>query len=142
MKNWNDVYKMVKAGELDQKLEQTGCHETDEARKRTIAVLEAFKKTFGTEEEHPVALCSAPGRTEISGNHTDHQHGHVLAAAVNLDFLACAALNGTNTVRFQSDDNCVIDRYVTTGGRKRNDSVIGTWCFCTDGKSRISGERM
>lgn len=103
MKNWNDVYKMVKAGELDQKLEQTGCHETDEARKRTIAVLEAFKKTFGTEEEHPVALCSAPGRTEISGNHTDHQHGHVLAAAVNLDFLACAALNGTNTVRFQSE---------------------------------------
>lgn len=48
-------------------------------------------------------LCSAPGRTEICGNHTDHQHGHVLAAAVNLDFLACVALNGTQTVRFQSE---------------------------------------
>lgn len=49
------------------------------------------------------ALCSAPGRTEICGNHTDHQHGHVLAAAVNLDFLACVSPNGTQTVHFQSE---------------------------------------
>ena len=54
-------------------------------------------------EDTMVALCSAPGRTEICGNHTDHQHGRVLAAAVNLDFLACVALNGTSVVHFQSE---------------------------------------
>ena len=62
-----------------------------------------FGKTFGAGEDTPVTLCSAPGRTEICGNHTDHQHGRVLAAAVNLDFLACAAPNGTDTIRFQSE---------------------------------------
>ena len=103
MKKWNEVYKMLETGALDQKLELTGCRDLDAARKRTMHVLEEFKKCFGTEEELEIALCSAPGRTEISGNHTDHQHGHVLAAAVNLDFLACAAPNGTNTVRFQSE---------------------------------------
>ena len=46
---------------------------------------------------------SAPGRTEISGNHTDHQHGCVLAAAVNMDALAVAAPNGTNVVRVLSE---------------------------------------
>ena len=42
---------------------------------------------------------SAPGRTEISGNHTDHQHGCVLAAAVNLETVADVKLNGTNVIR-------------------------------------------
>ena len=46
---------------------------------------------------------SAPGRTEISGNHTDHQNGRVLAASVNLDTIAAARENGTNTVRIYSE---------------------------------------
>ena len=46
---------------------------------------------------------SAPGRTEISGNHTDHQHGCVLAGAVNLETVADVMLNGTNTVRVSSE---------------------------------------
>ena len=46
---------------------------------------------------------SAPGRTEIGGNHTDHQRGCVLAAAVNIDALAAAQLNGTNTVVIDSE---------------------------------------
>ncbi len=45
---------------------------------------------------------SAPGRTEISGNHTDHQCGCVLAAAVNLETIADVCLNGTNTIMVQS----------------------------------------
>lgn len=103
MKNWNDVYKMLENGEMDPSLEQTGCENLEAARKRAAHVMEGFQKCFGTTEDTPVALCSAPGRTEICGNHTDHQHGRVLAAAVNLDFLACVALNGTNIVRFQSE---------------------------------------
>ena len=46
---------------------------------------------------------SAPGRTEISGNHTDHQHGCVLAAAVNLETVAEVTLNGTEIIRVASE---------------------------------------
>lgn len=45
----------------------------------------------------------APGRTELSGNHTDHQHGCVLAAAVDLKTTACVAENGLRVIRVQSE---------------------------------------
>ena len=72
-------------------------------RARVAQVLDGFARTFGRGEDTPVVLCSAPGRTEIGGNHTDHQRGRVLAASVDVDFLACAAPNGTQTIRFQSE---------------------------------------
>ena len=50
----------------------------------------------------PERYFSAPGRTEISGNHTDHQHGCVLAGAVNLDTVAAVRVNGTNKIRIHS----------------------------------------
>ena len=50
----------------------------------------------------PDRYFSAPGRTEIGGNHTDHQRGRVLAAAVNLDTVAAVRLNGTDTIRILS----------------------------------------
>ena len=42
-------------------------------------------------EDDWLHLVSAPGRTEIAGNHTDHNNGKVLAAAINLDCVACVA---------------------------------------------------
>ena len=48
-------------------------------------------------------LISAPGRTEISGNHTDHQRGCVLAAAVDLETVADVTLNGSRTIRVRSE---------------------------------------
>jgi len=54
-------------------------------------------------EGTPERYFSAPGRTEIGGNHTDHQRGRVLAAAVNLEALAAVRVNGTNTIRIQSE---------------------------------------
>jgi len=59
-----------------------------------------FAQTFGGEPER---YFSAPGRTEIGGNHTDHQRGRVLAAAVNLEAVAAVRVNGTNTVRILSE---------------------------------------
>ena len=50
----------------------------------------------------PECYFSAPGRTEIGGNHTDHQRGRVLAGAVNLDTVAAVKCNGTNIIRIQS----------------------------------------
>ena len=58
-----------------------------------------FAAAFGTSPER---YFSAPGRTEIGGNHTDHQRGRVLAAAVNLDTRAAVKRNGTNVIRILS----------------------------------------
>ena len=67
---------------------------------RISALKQDFQMTFGTV---PQRFFSAPGRTEICGNHTDHQRGCVLAAAVNLDALAAVAENGTELLRVQSE---------------------------------------
>jgi galactokinase len=58
-----------------------------------------FDAAFGGE---PTRYFSAPGRTEIGGNHTDHQRGRVLAAAVNLDTVAAVRVNGTEKIRILS----------------------------------------
>ena len=71
------------------------------AHSRAIHVVESFIDQFG--DAPSAALYSGPGRTEIGGNHTDHQHGRVLCGSVNLDTLACAAPNGKNVVRVISE---------------------------------------
>ena len=59
----------------------------------------------------PELFFSAPGRTEIGGNHTDHQRGRGRAGAVNLDTVAAVKLNGTDTIRIQSKGYplCVVE---------------------------------
>ncbi len=74
----------------------------DEARGRAVRTAESFAARFGGDAP-AAALFSGPGRTEIGGNHTDHQHGRVLCGSVDLDMLACAAPNGRNTVRIISE---------------------------------------
>ena len=58
-----------------------------------------FSTAFGGEAQR---YFSAPGRTEIGGNHTDHQRGRVLAGAVNLDTVAAVRVSRTNVIRVQS----------------------------------------
>lgn len=70
-----------------------------EQKSRYSAVVDEFKKTYGHSEAQ---VFSSPGRTEIGGNHTDHNFGRVLAGAVNLDNVAVAQPNGTNVVRILS----------------------------------------
>ncbi len=67
---------------------------------RYIHVTEGFEKTYG---DGDILLFSSPGRTEISGNHTDHNHGKVLAGSINLDCVGAAARNNTDTVRILSE---------------------------------------
>lgn len=76
-------------------------NEIDYYRDRLLKVIDGYRSTFSRTDE--VALFSAPGRTELGGNHTDHQRGCVLAASVNLDVVACAAPNDTMTIRIQSE---------------------------------------
>ncbi|MBQ1728967.1 MAG: galactokinase [Oscillospiraceae bacterium] len=63
-------------------------------------VKSGFYKTFGRRAEH---VFSAPGRTEIGGNHTDHERGKVIAGAVNLRTVAAVAENGERTIRILSE---------------------------------------
>ncbi|HET6557728.1 MAG TPA: galactokinase family protein [Prolixibacteraceae bacterium] len=66
---------------------------------RYTGLMNEFNSTFSNND---VELFSSPGRTEIGGNHTDHNYGRVLAGAVNLDNIAVAAKNGTNVIRIKS----------------------------------------
>ena len=67
---------------------------------RYSEAVDEFVKLFNTTEG--ISFFSAPGRTEVGGNHTDHQHGCVLAASVNLDVIAVVAKNNDNVVRIKS----------------------------------------
>ena len=102
MQKLGDVRRALEHGELDSSLSRLLWGDSTAARWRISDLLDGFQHSFGGGEDRLVALCSAPGRTEICGNHTDHQRGRVLAGAVNLDFLACASPNGSNVIRFQS----------------------------------------
>ncbi len=68
---------------------------------RCRQVLAGLEDTYGPAERF--ALFSAPGRTEIGGNHTDHQHGLVLAGSIDLDILAAVTPNGENVIRVRGD---------------------------------------
>ncbi|GAB1453039.1 galactokinase [Draconibacterium sp.] len=70
-----------------------------EQSERYANLMAEFENTYGSND---VQLFSSPGRTEIGGNHTDHNHGRVLAGAVNLDNIAVAAANGSDTIRIRS----------------------------------------
>jgi len=70
-----------------------------EQANRYTEYLNDFGAVYGTDD---VTLFSSPGRTEVGGNHTDHQLGRVLAGAVNLDNIAVASANGTNVVKIKS----------------------------------------
>ena len=72
-------------------------------RDRIIRIAEEFCHTFEKTEETEVAIFSAPGRTELGGNHTDHQRGKVLTGSVDLDALCAAAPNGTEMVNICSE---------------------------------------
>lgn len=71
----------------------------DRAHTRCLEAAAGFRQAFGYSAQ---ALFSAPGRTELGGNHTDHQRGCVLAAAVDLDILAASAVTDSGVIRVLS----------------------------------------
>ena len=69
-------------------------------KSRYVQAIEKFIDLYGDQE---VSIYSTPGRSEVCGNHTDHQHGEVLAAAINLDIIAVVAKDDTK-IKILSDD--------------------------------------
>ena len=72
----------------------------DAVRARYGAAIEEFEKLYGKAER--LSVFSVAGRSEICGNHTDHNHGKVLAASIDLDIIAVAAKTDDGTIRIKS----------------------------------------
>lgn len=81
----------------------------DAQKKRYITALETFSETFPEDREREINIFSAPGRTEICGNHTDHQRGHVLAAAVDMDMIAVVSEGSDHVIRILSEGYPMIE---------------------------------
>lgn len=103
MATQQELKSLLTSGALDERLRRV--YVTDSEIKaqyaRYTAVIDAFSELFSGERD--IRLFSAPGRTEVGGNHTDHNHGRVLAAGINLDAIAAAAKNDENVVRVKSE---------------------------------------
>ena len=96
-----ELLQALEGGGLLDRLEPVYGEDAAGAARRLADLIRGYAGVFPSGEED-VLLFSVPGRTELGGNHTDHQWGHCLAGSVNLDTIACAAPNGTNLVRIQS----------------------------------------
>lgn len=104
MKKLEEVKRDLQSGKYEKKLMNLYCCDAEETvvfADRYLTALEKLEKCYGPHVA--AALFSAPGRTEIGGNHTDHQHGRVLAGSVNLDMIAAAAPTDTHQVRVTSE---------------------------------------
>lgn len=127
-------------------------------RVRYVDMIDHFEENFGT--GRTVCLYSAPGRTEIGGNHTDHNNGVVIAAAVNLDIIAVVAKNDENVVRVishgfgkiddvnlrdltpqpvEAEHSASLIRGVAAGIVKDGGKVGGFDCYSTSNVLRGSG---
>ena len=92
------------SGGLDETLASVYCADSAGVaaqKTRYLKAVESFEKIFSQREG--LSLFSAPGRTEVGGNHTDHQHGCVLAASVNLDVIAVAAPREDTVITVRSE---------------------------------------
>lgn len=103
----------VREKKLDAALSELyGKEALSSARERYLSALTSFCELYGDRED--TRIFSVPGRSEISGNHTDHNNGRVLAASVNLDIIAVASPTEDGVIRLQSQgfepDEVVIER--------------------------------
>lgn len=125
-----------------------GESETDRQKERYCNAVRAFREMYPDREE--VQIFSAPGRTEIGGNHTDHQHGCVFAAAVHLDSIGVVGFHHDGVIRVKSEGydafavslsdldvhsgengSAAIVRGVVAGFKQRGILVSGFDLYCT-----------
>ena len=97
-----DLLRALESGALLDRLAPVYGKDAPSAAYRLRELALEFQETFPCDDDAETLLFSTPGRTELGGNHTDHQHGHGLAASVNLDTIACVVPNGSRTIRVKS----------------------------------------
>ena len=107
--NTTELKKHIENGGLNETFRALyGADNIEKSKKRCLKTLENFTTTYGACSD--VMILSVPGRSEITGNHTDHNHGRVIAASVDCDMIAVCARAGGGKVRVKSDgykEDCV-----------------------------------
>ena len=101
--NTEILIEKIQNGELDSKLMDIYVDGKllDYQKNRYIEAIRKFEEIY---ESGEVMIFSAPGRSEVGGNHTDHQHGTVLAASINLDSIGVVRATNDNVIRLISDE--------------------------------------
>jgi galactokinase len=157
--NASQLLTSIRAGEQDGRLtELYGAAALEFQRGRYAGAVEAFAAQYGADRE--VALFSVAGRSELSGNHTDHNHGRVVAASIDLDIIAVASKRSDTVLRIQSEGfpedtvdfteytNPVEDRYFSSAsilagmcrGFARNGHAVGGFdAYTTSNVQKGSG---
>ena len=98
----NEVKNLINSGSFDAKfIELYDSNSVAFQRCRYLVALDNFASLYG--ENRDVNLYSVAGRSELAGNHTDHNRGKVIASSINLDIIAVVASNGTNVINLKSD---------------------------------------
>lgn len=104
-----NAIKKIESTQYDEMMKKI--YFTDDAvvaqKERYKKIVDLFDSFYDSDRE--IRFFSAPGRTEVCGNHTDHNRGKVMAAAINLDAVAAAAKNDENIVRVKSAEYDKID---------------------------------
>ncbi len=108
MQRFEEFAEKVRQGRYDHRLKELYVfhgtqQELEKARASVLRVLEGFRQAFPEAAAEGGAVFSGPGRTEIGGNHTDHQHGCVLCGSVNMDVLAYSVPSEDKVVRLVSE---------------------------------------
>ena len=114
--NVQSAIYQIKNGALDATFTRLyGKAALEAQKKRYISAVEEFADLFGKNRE--ISLFSVPGRSEISGNHTDHNYGCVVAASVDLDIIAVASKRDDSVLHIKSEghkaDIVDINKYTT-----------------------------
>lgn len=91
----------INNGILDGRLEEVYKELAPAQKERYVKAIDKFMELYG---DRDVMIISVPGRSEVIGNHTDHQQGEVLAASINLDIIAVVSPREDNIVKVLSDD--------------------------------------
>ena len=96
--NYIELKSYISSDGIDNLLKKIICDEdVTEEKQRYLRLLDEAYELYGDGDYH---FISSPGRAEIGGNHTDHQHGHVVAAGLSIDNVCVVKANGTNIVNY------------------------------------------
>ncbi|MBO5354784.1 MAG: galactokinase [Clostridia bacterium] len=131
--NTNQTINKIERGELDARLTALyGKEALTGVKNRYIDAIRAFEKLYGADRD--VLLLSVAGRSELSGNHTDHNYGCVVAASIDLDIIAVVAKSEGTVIRVKSEGfpEDVVDIADYTAPRaerfSHSDSIIAGMC--------------
>lgn len=99
--NNNQLKNAIIDGKFDKVFSELYLTDVKFTRSRYLNALSKFTELFG--EKDDIRIFSAPGRTEVGGNHTDHQHGRVLTGSINLDVIGFVCKTNNNIIHIESE---------------------------------------